>query len=181
MWAAYDSDGRIGSIFRAEHGIFKKDSFIKESLLYLHAMLRNGIIKVVSLVLAIWYLLCVLGFNVHFCNVSGESVVESLVSGPVQGDVHRGCPHDMQPGHHDRELSGKACCTDNIKVLSLTGREEDDNDGCGPVCGHFLAYVTIDGIYHQDASAVLLRRAQDCSIIPDIPDNIFSLFSVWRI
>lgn len=149
--------------------------------------MQKGIIKVTSSVLAIWYLLCVVGFDVHTCNHSGKSVVASLVAGISCEDMHPECCSDSCRTLHEHDIADKPCCTDDIRVLALTGGDREESEShwhhhdCGCSCGHCPILADIPVV--SDICAVV---QQDVAF-PDLchrhifSDNIFSVFSVWRI
>lgn len=158
-----------------------------EKLYYLcKDMLRSGLIRAFSAVLAIWYIFCVVGFDVHTCNHSGRSFVASLVAGSSCEDIHPGCACDCWKHHHgpaDSSLSDDMCCTNDIMVLALTGLDRTDeshhqHSHCSCICGHcpVLADVPCVGsVFRQCRSLTLPHDSR--LFLPDILDS----FSVLRI
>lgn len=150
-------------------------------------MVQKRIIKVVSFALAIWYLLCVVGFDVHTCCHSGKSFVSSLVVGVTCDDIHpeSGCCHDSCCGHHG--LAGRKCCTDDIRILSLTGDSRVEGDThhhhhhCDCLCGHCPVLADISVRYSLSEDQGMPSALPDLPFRAGFPDNIQSVFSVWRI
>lgn len=149
--------------------------------------MQKRVIKVVSFALAIWYLLCVVGFDVHTCRHSGKSFVLSLVVGVACDDIHpeSGCSHDLCCGHSS--LAGTKCCTDDIKILSLTGDSRIGGSAhhhhchCSCLCGHcpVFADMPVSCNLPEDAGVLLKFPAWPSNAY--FQDNILSVFSIWRI
>ncbi|MGN1212222.1 MAG: hypothetical protein ACI4TM_11090 [Candidatus Cryptobacteroides sp.] len=113
---------------------------------------RNIHIRLFSAMVALWYVLCVSGFDVHTCRHTGDSVVRLLAEGIECSDVHpdehchsctHSCSHDC--GKEDRtgeELENdNSCCFNEISVLIVPGisaREDQHNNHHHTVClcGH---------------------------------------------
>lgn len=153
-------------------------------------MVRKRIIKVISFVFAIWYLLCVVGFGVHTCGHSGKSFVSSLVLGYTFGNdlcsdmkCHEaGCSH-----HGDMSHDGfDEACADDVFVLSLPGveRSEDEyhsHSHCSCICGHCPALADSRlsvAIYSPEAMDI---PVPDLSFKESVFSDIFSAYSIWRI
>lgn len=144
-------------------------------------MFWKRVMRIVSPLLAIWYLLCVVGFDVHKCLYSGERFVSSLAAGLPGENIHPECDHDAWSACHSHGISGRACCVDDINVLVLTGANDDDDlfRCCAAVDCPVLSYIEPDavGIARENA-----HRIQYSCYAPHIMSGgIFSLFSVWRI
>lgn len=144
-------------------------------------MFGNRVMRIVSPVLAIWYLLCVVGFDVHRCLYSGEHFVSSLVAGLPGENIHPECDHDAWSDCHSHGISGRACCVDDINVLTLAGiNDDDDNFLCDPDL-----YCPLLSNMEPGAGGTAQENAHRIQYSRSAPhimsDGIFSLFSVWRI
>ncbi len=97
-------------------------------------MRKNHVIASVAALLTVWYLACIAGFDVHTCNESGRRFVGSLVE-RAWGDSHHCfccdlegeeacCCHEGE-AHEDDGCCGGDCCTDDVRILSITGLDDD--------------------------------------------------------
>lgn len=156
--------------------------------------------KITAVLLVVWYLMSIIGFDVHTCSGSGQSFVVTFVEGFSCEDVHpehrctkdlccsaekdschsHGCCH-----HHPEQecqLSAKSCCSSDYQVLALTGTSLDErNDG-----GEQNLTVIIHTVY-SDIFELGEHHTQLISHIP-APDfspgrmpDIQAVLGVWRI
>jgi len=122
----------------------------------LQIMMRNVLIKVVAVLLAVWYSMSIIGFDVHTCSGSGRSFVASFVEGMTCEDIHpehvcspESCCAEAQESHsccghshHDQEcvidhsdclycdgsaIKAESCCSNDYQVLVLTGTLTSDD------------------------------------------------------
>lgn len=146
-------------------------------------MKNRNIIKFLSFAMIVWYVLCVMGFDIHTCRHSGKTYMVSLVAATECADIHP----DMQCNVHSADchcddVCKDGCCSDDIKVLSLTGTERNQDSTvtdvlqCSQAC--FLP--------HDEASAEAFfygnfyYRYQDL-LIPDSLPDILASYSIFRI
>ncbi|MCM1177298.1 MAG: hypothetical protein NC308_08150 [Clostridium sp.] len=156
-------------------------------------MMKQTLIKCLSGLVALVYVLSVLGFNVHSCAESGEMFVAPLFEGATCHDFHpehhchaECCGH--HPGMHEccggASMSGNACCSDDLFLLSLTGAVRDDSShvhhhDCKCICGYCPLSVEIG----QDAGIVLDREGRlHLREIP-LPGSAVdrSVLGIWRL
>ena len=147
--------------------------------------MRNMPLKICAVLLAVWYLMSIIGFGVHTCMDSQRSFVTSFISGMTCEDVHpeHGCCHSHEGccSHHDEdEHEGEddgSCCSNEYQALDLTGTPSQDDD-----CFHAL--------YVAEPVAQLLIIPMDLNIIkyshgpdsgPISPGDIQSVLGIWRI
>lgn len=114
---------------------------------------RNIHIKLLSAMVALWYVLCVSGFDVHTCRHTGDSVVRLLAEGIECSDVHpqdhsHSCTHSCHKDCAEEDgCTGEvfedegSCCFNEISVLAVPGISARENDhqhhhhsAC--LCGH---------------------------------------------
>ncbi len=107
-------------------------------------MRKNHVISFVAALLTVWYLACIAGFDLHTCNESGRSFVGSLVERAWSDEGHCFCC-DLEgeeacgchEGHgvegcegHDGVDDGCCCsgdcCSDDVKMLVVTGLDDDE-------------------------------------------------------
>lgn len=150
--------------------------------------------KFLSLCMALWYLACIVGFDLHICSSTGENYVATFVNGITCTDIHPddmtqhhtccsgccGCVHDHEMNHHNSDsFTRKPCCTDDYQSLLLTGTDT------GQRHQHKYLYCAF-GLLPR-ISQVLRSIEMSCrpcvnvsDFSPSCPD-VQSLFSVWRI
>ena len=86
-------------------------------------MKANIFTKTASVLVAIWYLIAVVGFDIHNCSDNGRVYIEPLIAGISCDDIHPdtpcGCGHCHEAGCHCHE--DEDCCSDTIEYLQLSG------------------------------------------------------------
>lgn len=155
--------------------------------------MKNVFMKYFSALLALWYCLSIIGFDVHSCTSTGEKFVVSTFVGGTCADVHpehacnaHGCHcghhHDAEE-HHDESLRKSQCCTNDLQVLSVTGVNISDNqrhyDGWS--AADFVCVVpdTFEIINTGVINTLLRSRS-----LPDsgvVAPDVQALHMVWRI
>ena len=131
-------------------------------------MVRTVLIKLTSVLLTVWYLMSIIGFDVHTCSGSGCSFVTTFIEGMTCAEVHpehvcdagsccseardtqshsrHSCHGECVNSHSDSHCSGgvelraKSCCSNDYQVLHLTGTvsSEDSRHYDECSCGHCL-------------------------------------------
>ncbi len=120
--------------------------------------MKNVVIKILAVLLTVWYSMSIIGFDVHTCNGSGRSFVATFAKGLACEDIHP--EHSCEKAsccsdHHGSRCSGHvedhsdcpfcdgmsirahSCCSSDYQVLALTGtvsqndHEHLDECGCG--------------------------------------------------
>ena len=72
-------------------------------------------IKAMSLMLTLWYMIAVVGINIHTCATSGLTYVSPLPFGMSCSEIH----HDIHCcDHHD------GCCSNDVHKLQLSGSDD---------------------------------------------------------
>lgn len=155
-------------------------------------MTGKKFIKFISLLFAMWYLMCIVGFDVHTCGHSGKNFVSSLLlqinAGSTNGNdlCHlAGCCKEGnciccgQDGISSR-------CSDNYFTLSAPAISRSDDE-------QHIFHTSCPGChFHYPAEVPILFRLFpfDGPISPLQGDTLFkwpdfkdvqSVFSVWRI
>ncbi len=112
--------------------------------------MKKVIIKILAVLLTVWYSMSIIGFDVHTCNGSGRSFVVTFFDGLTCEDIHpdhvcakASCCSDSHesccPKHYEEDcFKTKSCCSSDYQVLVLTGTVNSGNDhehfdecGCG--------------------------------------------------
>lgn len=156
--------------------------------------MKNAVKKYCSVLVALWYCVSVIGFDVHTCTGSGRSFLANFISGMSCSEIHPGhvchsshshCPDEYcscQKVHEDGVSS--ACCTDDYQVLLLTGVHQEDchkhYDECH--CGHCPCLGEFCGIPFsvKPFMTAYLNFSGSVSCEPAHPETL-SRFGVWRI
>ena len=152
----------------------------------MHAFMKNMFLKYASALLAVWYCLSIIGFDVHSCNTTGSIFVNSVLSGTSCDDIH---PEHDCAGHGsccsshsccDHEKAEDNCCTNEIEVLDCESVIVSDDDAC------IIASYTLDytcSIIELDLLPCF--RSAQVLYYPDpgeyaAPDHQ-AVLSIWRI
>lgn len=97
--------------------------------------MKNVVMKYVSVFMALWYCLSIIGFDVHSCTRTGEKFIASAFIGTTCEDIHPEhschehgscCCHHGHGSHEGESLEDQDCCTNDIHVLSVPGVTSDD-------------------------------------------------------
>lgn len=158
----------------------------------LRLVMKNVFLKYMSALLAVWYCLSIIGFDVHSCTSTGSTFIASVLAGTTCDDIH---PEHDCGGHkscccshrcHEEMPSSKnvkedeSCCTNEIEVLQSEGVTMSNDDIYSPFC---FAYAFVDVVNHYDA----LCRA-DMAVNLHYPDpgdfivpDLQAVLSIWRI
>lgn len=90
-------------------------------------MAREKLIKSVSFLIALWYVVSIVGLNIHHCNRTGQDFVFSAIEDSSCVNVHPGhecaaAPCQCVTAHVGEELSDHGCCCSNdLHSLEMTG------------------------------------------------------------
>lgn len=124
--------------------------------------MRGILVKLVSILTALSYMVAVGGLDVHADHESGRVFVRLLSMGIACEDIHPDspCHHHHTEGCEDQE----DCCSDDILVLSMPGDEchSDDNVPLPAMSFHavpaFCADVFAGQPFRTECPASLLPR-----------------------
>ena len=89
-------------------------------------MKTSWFIKSISVLLAVWYLFTIVGFDIHRCSDNGEVYIEPLFAGISCETIHPDtpCHHACNARcNHCGCEEGEDCCSDEIKVVNISGIE----------------------------------------------------------
>lgn len=165
--------------------------------------MKNVVIKYLSGLMAVWYCLSIIGFDMHSCSATGEIFVSSIAAGVTCDDIHPEymchehggcCGHrHIEPccSHHGEGTAEEVnvaedhqkCCTNDFKVLELTGTNSYENQE------QFCQSVSVTCQYAGLCLASgMLPEAADCCIKYSLrsdsrvamPDTQAYL-NIWRI
>lgn len=156
--------------------------------------MKGIMMKICAVLLAVWYCMSIIGFDVHTCNGSGRTFVATFAEGLTCEDIHP--EHHCTPGQcrtsHDAgcchegesELNSPSCCSDSYQSILLTGFRADDDHRHYDECHSGIIPCIISG--HLCGLADRGLAASHMSFhLPDIGDIVPCdrqvAFSVWRI
>ena len=156
--------------------------------------------KYVAALLTLWYTLSIIGFDVHSCAATGDTFVNSVLSGLTCEDIHpeHDCSghgsccgshkcHDHKPeassccGDHDAPAveHDDDCCTNDIEVLDSAGLCIQDDDYSVLSEPASLQYIKIGFDSRLYAEATYMSH-NSSSGKPTEPDSQ-AMLSIWRI
>ena len=162
--------------------------------------MKNVFTSLTAILMVVWYLLSVIGFDVHTCSGSGETYIATVASGFTCEDIHPG-PHGMS-AHHEHSGCGcchseksettdteqgfdtNPCCTDDFQVILLTGTRGADQQqrhdvGCSQVYSSYIADIQ-DVIPYSDLCLsdrkILLRPC----IGGIVSHGVQAVYNIWR-
>ena len=156
--------------------------------------MKGVIIKVLAVIMTVWYSMSIIGFDVHTCSGSGESYVVTFVEGFECEDIH--------PEHHcDRSaccshmhsccdavgkqcIQTKTCCSNDYQMLALTGTLSYDKNGTDEPGPFMYGNCTFSNLFESNAEHFDKYLKPHCvagSSCPGRMPDIQSLWGVWRI
>lgn len=143
---------------------------------FLQVMMRSMSMKYCAVLLALWYLMSIIGFNVHICHSAHHDVHHNISH---VGDHQDCCCHHEKA---DPEISF-SCCTDEYHVLSLSGMvSSNENDVEQSVCADsqiFAGYIPDVCISFNENRIHKIRSLPDSGLIAG--GDVQSVLSIWRI
>ena len=93
--------------------------------------MKGIMMKICAVLLAVWYCMSIIGFDVHTCNGTGRTFVATFAEGLTCEDIHP--EHHCTPGQcrtsHDAGCCHEDCCSHSEKTCSHETSE-------GSCCGH---------------------------------------------
>jgi hypothetical protein len=148
--------------------------------------MKNVFFKYLSALLAVWYCLSIIGFDVHSCNTTGNIFVNSVLSGTSCDEVHP--EHDCE-GHGscccshkccDNDKADEGCCTNEIEVLDSESVLYAEDDLCDLFCCAVdFSYFVNDFTQLLDSEAAYVLCYPDPGERP-LPD-LQAVLNIWRI
>ena len=155
--------------------------------------MKSVFLKYVSALMALWYCLSIIGFDVHSCTVTGSTFVNSVLNGTTCEEVHpehdccchgscchNACRHDHEAPSSEEVDENDECCTNEIEVLDSEGVAAAEDNACDMHdATSALAFV------ENDYNSLLRTESAAVSYKPDSghfrqPD-ILAVLSIWRI
>ena len=138
-------------------------------------MMTNMPMKLCAVLMALWYLMSIIGFNVHICYSSHH--VSDHVS---HVEEHQDCCC-----HHEDEdpKVAFACCSDEYHVLDVLGTvSSNENEIEGSVCADSQVCA---GYVSDVCISINENRIHTISTLPDSGltaiGDVQSVLSIWRI
>ena len=138
--------------------------------------------------LAIWYCMSIIGFDVHTCMSSGRTFVTAFTESLACADIHpeHHCCADSccSSEKHEESVGAKSCCSNDYQVIQLSGyRTNDDSEdkySFSKVSFPCVADVPVRYVamakYHAEHIQFL---EPDSGVLP--PGDLCATFGVWRI
>ena len=160
--------------------------------------MKSIVLKYVSALLAAWYCLSIIGFDVHSCTATRSVFVNSVLLGVTCDEIHP--EHDCSghgsccASHRDEEssccthhnaedsmeITDDGCCTNEIEVLDsvvVTNADEDDYIQFSQM----LSCLFIESNY----DVLLFPESTESLYIPDlrrvIQPDCQAVLNIWRI
>lgn len=160
--------------------------------------MKGLMMKICAMLLALWYCMSIVGFDMHMCKASGRTFVTTFAEGITCDDIHpeHHCDHDCHNenscchqeadccGHNGHENSvsvdSEKCCTDSYQAIVLTGCRAQDDGMDDFDCRYWpasYAYVLYDQESFQPG---IFNHSDPDSWIP-VPCDRCVTYGVWRI
>lgn len=132
-------------------------------------MMRNMYMRFFAVLLAVWYLTSIIGFNVHICYTSHHHSHSEA--------HHCECCHDESS---ESEVAFK-CCTDDYLVLTVTGVvSENDHE-----VFHMIDCQLSDGYVAEAGRFLSEYRINKIRVLPEYghlkTGDLQSVLGIWRI
>lgn len=134
-------------------------------------MMRNMYMRFFAVLLAVWYLTSIIGFNVHICHASHHHSHSEA--------HHCECCHDESS---ESEVAFK-CCTDDYLVLTVTGvvseNENDQNVSHMTDCQFVAGCVPGTDRLHPEFRINKIRALPEYGHLKT--GDLQSVLGIWRI
>lgn len=160
--------------------------------------MKGIVTKFFAAMLVVWYLVGIIGFDVHTCSGSGRSFAVAFFEGVTCEDIHpehccdpSACCADKHETHScccchcdGMTVSAKSCCSDDYFALEIAGTVSQDDhrhyDECS--CGHCPCLA----LHASEAASVYETNLITAYILHPDPGVVQAcdrqaVFSVWRI
>ena len=156
--------------------------------------MRKVFTSLAVVLLGLWYLFSVIGFDVHTCTYIGKTFIATVASGFTCADIHpeqhehHSCHKGCACGHHKHAddsqngISGvKSCCSDDFQLILLTGTPVSENDDLSglsavqslvqedPMSCYNPSEISRSTVFYKPRSWIGSQR------------NLLASYSVWRI
>lgn len=153
--------------------------------------MKGLFLKYMSALLAVWYCVSIVGFDVHSCDATGNTFVSSLLSGTACEDIHPehdcDCHSSCCKSHKcDHEIPSSAekedddCCSNEIEVLDSEGvqtQHEEYLEMNDCIVFQYNECVHCSRL-HADAEYIVCLQPDSGGILePDIQ----AVLNIWRI
>lgn len=164
--------------------------------------MKGAFIKILAVLLTIWYSMSIIGFDVHTCKGSGRSFVTTFVEGMSCEEIHpehgctpleccshehgSSCCHDHShiPTQGSLAFSAGSCCSSDYQVLEITGAFAEDNsrtsdESAGLVAANVILDADTINIPVSSWKYEPFRRRPDLGY--GAKSGVLSALCVWRI
>lgn len=165
--------------------------FCKVGIIFLtlQVMMKGIFIKIAAVFVLVWYALGIIGFDVHTCNSSGRSFIAMFVDELSCQDIHPehdcscehrgcGCSHHSEGQQID---SQDHCCTDDYRMLSITGAVEDSSRGSDLLFDCDVVGADLTSCQIPSPADHLFLKSRYRTVISCAIWDFQSFYSVWRI
>ncbi|MCF0175448.1 MAG: hypothetical protein HUJ94_01285 [Bacteroidales bacterium] len=109
---------------------------------------RKPSTKLVSLLLTVWYLLSVAGFNLHECRHGDDALYLSTPFRTECSEIHPSSPcgghhcyHDHNEAEESGESLGSGCCSNAALALHVAGMEDGDDAAVHVECHSVHSFI----------------------------------------
>ena len=150
--------------------------------------------SIAAVLFGLWYLLSVIGFDVHTCTSSGRTFIATVASGfscedihpsqHVHDSCHSGCAcrhQEPEKSESDSALGMKSCCSDDFQMILLTGTPVSENDNLIEVfAGQFVILadsMEADRPFGLPETSVFHKPRSWIGLPPDMQAS----YCIWRI
>ena len=150
--------------------------------------MKNMLLKYMSALLAVWYCLSIIGFDVHSCASTGNTFVSSILAGTSCEDIHPehdctchgSCCHSHEEPSSDGIEKNHDCCTNEIEVLESEGVAHSNDEVYGTLCCSFeFSYIKSDlSVFLRECTYEVFCHPDSWDVVR--PDQQ-AVLSVWRI
>ena len=160
--------------------------------------MKEIVTKIFAALLVVWYLVGIIGFDVHTCSGSGRSFVVAFFEEMTCEEIHP--EHSCDPAaccadehethsccchHHDGvSVSAKSCCSNDYLALEIAGTISNDDhrhyDECA--CGHCPCldlHASEAGSVYETSLITAYFHQPDPGVMQACDRQ--AVFSVWRI
>lgn len=154
--------------------------------------MKQLLVKYLSVLMILCYSIGVFGYDIHNCSKTGQHVVMPILASLDCENIHPEhtccnseggcCCHGCCPGTDDTDvIENGACCTDEYKVLELTGISRDGRtDYSYNEFGSDLLYVQVPSV----TCSLSVMHDKTGSYIPDSGvsgPEMQAHLNIWRI
>lgn len=157
-------------------------------------MRRNVGIRSLAIIVLLWYIMGIVGFNVHTCSASNDSFIVTFIEDMSCNAIHPEelcapvktccccCSHSSETSSHsDESIEASKCCTNEYQMLTSVADRVDETQKIinfdRLLHGTFQTYADVAA--DNPCLAVFRTNGPPHSFL--CARNIHSAYGVWRI